>query len=228
LIEKALEGKGIPDASAQKKLAMPFKVCWFELSENAQGQIPFVAVDSPAWNGDTSYISQLGMLVKETAPNEYDLFCLEIDQNKRVALSVFRHVKDFGGNGEHEYTLGSPLLTLKFWLNLLSKGVLGVQEVEEVVHIPRADRIKKTKPHHINRIIHISASKNSTSPSGQHRNIDWSHRWEVRGHWRRLDADSIGKDRDGNYVVAGWTWVTPHEKGDPSLPLIIKDRSLKV
>ena len=57
--------------------------------------------------------------------------------------------------------------------------------------------------------------------------IDWSQRWEVRGHWRRLDADSIGKDREGNYVVKGWTWVKTHEKGDPSLPFIIKDRNVK-
>ena len=39
--------------------------------------------------------------------------------------------------------------------------------------------------------------------------------WNVRGHWRRLhNALSIGKDRAGEYVVSGFTWVKDFIKGN--------------
>lgn len=42
-----------------------------------------------------------------------------------------------------------------------------------------------------------------------------SQAFKVRGHWRTLDnAESIGKDRQGNRIVKGYTWVTEYVKGD--------------
>jgi hypothetical protein len=43
------------------------------------------------------------------------------------------------------------------------------------------------------------------------RDVDWSHQWEIRGHWRV--CETIGKDRDGIYQVEGYTWVKNHIKG---------------
>ena len=54
------------------------------------------------------------------------------------------------------------------------------------------------------------------------RNIEWCHRWEVRGHWRKING--IGKDRDGNYCVNNFTWITPFVKGPDNSPLIKKSR----
>lgn len=53
--------------------------------------------------------------------------------------------------------------------------------------------------------------------------IEWSHRWEVMGHWRR--CSTVGKDRDGNYNVIGLTWVSPHIRGEGEL--VIKTRIVK-
>lgn len=53
--------------------------------------------------------------------------------------------------------------------------------------------------------------------------VDWSHRWEVRGHWRKITG--IGKDREGKAGVRGFTWVVPHVKGSEDLPLIKKIRA---
>lgn len=37
----------------------------------------------------------------------------------------------------------------------------------------------------------------------------------VRAHWRRLNnPESMGKNRKGERIVKGWTWVTHHTKGD--------------
>lgn len=46
--------------------------------------------------------------------------------------------------------------------------------------------------------------------------------FELRGHWRAHDG--LGKDRDGNYCVGGFTWVKNHIRGDENLPLIKKTR----
>lgn len=53
-------------------------------------------------------------------------------------------------------------------------------------------------------------------------NIDYSHRFFVRGHWREFNG--IGKNRDGIRDVKGFTWVVPYVKGDEHLPIINKAR----
>jgi hypothetical protein len=52
--------------------------------------------------------------------------------------------------------------------------------------------------------------------------IDWSHQWEVMGHWRRVKG--IGKDRNGSYTQVGYTWVEPHIKGPENKPFVKKKR----
>lgn len=54
------------------------------------------------------------------------------------------------------------------------------------------------------------------------RNVSWSHQWSVRGHWRRVP--SVGKDREGNTINNGYTWVIPHVKGPESSQLVNKVR----
>jgi hypothetical protein len=44
----------------------------------------------------------------------------------------------------------------------------------------------------------------------------WSHRWMVGGHWRNQYYPSLDDHRQ--------IWIAPYVKGDPSLPLVIKDR----
>lgn len=40
--------------------------------------------------------------------------------------------------------------------------------------------------------------------------IEWSHCFEVCGHWRK--CSSIGKNRVGDYCIPNYTWVEPHKK----------------
>lgn len=45
--------------------------------------------------------------------------------------------------------------------------------------------------------------------------FEFSHAFKVRGHWRTLQSnESLGKDRNGDRVVKGYTWVTEYIKGD--------------
>lgn len=163
-------------------------------------------------------MAELGILVNEIAPGTYDLFCLEMDPDHRSSVNVFRSVTTDSQFDQLAVT------TLKLWLQTLNAGQLGVEETNAVLHIPRVDRPSKSKPHHIRRIVRITtkARKESTQPITAGGKIDWSHRWEVRGHWRRVAT--VGKDRTGEYTVKGFTWVEQHTRGPDEAPLVVKTR----
>ncbi len=74
----------------------------------------------------------------------------------------------------------------------------------------------KKKPHKISKIIHIYKKKSSIRPhpiiGGR---MDFTHRWLVRGHWRKIHG--IGKNRQGEYSIHNFTWVISHERGEGDL-----------
>lgn len=74
----------------------------------------------------------------------------------------------------------------------------------------------------IRKVIHVTPKKEREKYAGGTREVDWSHRWLVRGHWRKVNG--IGKDRSGEYCVKEFTWVTEHDKGPDGKPLIRKTR----
>jgi hypothetical protein len=49
-------------------------------------------------------------------------------------------------------------------------------------------------------------SKDSSIPT----NIAWTHCFDVCGHWRKVKG--IGKNRQGERTVKGYTWISPFEK----------------
>ena len=48
-------------------------------------------------------------------------------------------------------------------------------------------------------------------------NLEYTYAFKVRGHWRKIDDKHYGKDRNGNYNVAGYTWVNEYTKGEGEL-----------
>lgn len=75
----------------------------------------------------------------------------------------------------------------------------------------------------VKNILHVAMKKERKSYSADYgKKINWSHRWEVMGHWRKVST--VGKDRAGNYTIKGFTWVVPHEKGAKNKPVIKKLR----
>jgi hypothetical protein len=87
-------------------------------------------------------------------------------------------------------------------------------------------RIKRGRePEFVKRLVVISkrtSQKTSLDCVGK---VDWKHQWRVRGHWRKISQNMIGKDREGNYAIVGHTWVKDFIKGDG--PLIEKTRIIK-
>lgn len=48
-------------------------------------------------------------------------------------------------------------------------------------------------------------------------NCCFDHSFRVIGHWRRINPKSYGKNRNGEYVVTGMTWVKEHTRGEGDL-----------
>lgn len=79
----------------------------------------------------------------------------------------------------------------------------------------------------INEVIYISPTKNIKSDCIDSRDIDWSYRFDVRGHWAHYNnKNTIGHDQNGN-IIYGKTWRKSYVKGAESLPYIKKVRVLK-
>ena len=57
----------------------------------------------------------------------------------------------------------------------------------------------------------VSAKYEYIQPTGT---LEYSYAFKVRGHWRRVGEKTLGKDRNGNYNVHGFTWVTEYTKGE--------------
>jgi hypothetical protein len=98
----------------------------------------------------------------------------------------------------------------------------GEEKVREKIKIGTG---KNKRFHTIRKIIHVCPKKSVATYDGTiyGGKVDFSHRFSVRGHWRSL-PEKLGKDRDGNYSVHGWTWVSDYIKGPEDKPLIRKTR----
>lgn len=54
-------------------------------------------------------------------------------------------------------------------------------------------------------------------PEGERlRDVNWTHRWIVRGHWRQQPYPSLG--------ITKQRWIGAYEKGPENLPLVIRER----
>lgn len=87
-------------------------------------------------------------------------------------------------------------------------------------------KYKKNTNRRIGDVIYLT-NKNPKKRSESLNHIDFTHRFLRRGHWRKLNAHQIGKNRDGNRSEQGRTWVNHCEVGASDLPIIKKTRWIK-
>lgn len=145
------------------------------------------------------------IMVTEFRPKEYGYVtsCInEKDGNKFI----------FASNAE------GPIV--EEFLKRLKREKTGIENARERVRVGTGQTKKVIT---IRKIVHVRPTRLQSPVSEMGRTIDWSHRWEVRGHWRKLEG-GLGKDRDGNYCVEGWTWVKDFVKGPEGAILVKKTR----
>lgn len=216
------------DGPIDLDVAPPFKTCWFQFPEPGNGY----------FNG--IYDRQKGhniyaLWLHEVAPHEY-VFCFIMND---------KNMKDSGlrfSFGEATQVKNHDIWhSIALWLQPFSKGYTGASK-----KIP--DRVKYRHPvtgqkviYKLRRVVMVYPKKLKREDrlNAENDGVEFSHRWEVRSHWRRLfyldervddqgnkviDFSRIGKNREGDYVVAGHTYVEEGVKGPEHLPIVKKMR----
>jgi hypothetical protein len=191
-------------------LDLPFKTCFFEYLD-----------DSPitSWEveerGKTVEFKIDGLLVMEYQPRKYRyLLLMRVSTENRYAI--------------HDVSFNSAVNS--HFLGIV-KGMLERFYTERVGTVVSRNSVKIRKSsvklrHRIGQVIYISPqNRQDEAKVSLGKEVEWSHRWRVRGHWRHL-PDRIGRDREG-MPIKDYTWVQDHVKGPENQPIIEKVRVVK-
>lgn len=190
------------ECEAVEELDLPFKAISIEVLG--------APITSPRIT-DELKITTHSLYVIERKPKDYLIF-IHITADNGADEVVL--VKD----DDHHFKV-----VVQSYLDRLAKEKEGVQTVREKLKVGSGHA---KRFHTIRRLIYVTPKKQTESLTRSvGKPIDWSQRWMVRGHWRKVPT--IGKDREGQYCVEGFTWVTEFTKGPEHLPLIPKVRLVK-
>lgn len=139
---------------------------------------------------------------------------IELGKNETVDFKIFP-----GTSQEETITQTWHYLPIvKTLVDRFNNESVGTELVKKQIRLKRGDTKVK---HSISKVIHVTPKNlRSNYASTNSISIDWSHRWFSRGHWRQLKAGSLGKNRIGEYVESGRTWVTESVKGPEDKPLV--------
>lgn len=223
-IENALQHS--TDVEESTPLDLPFDSVFIEPIDQAIGWVS-------VFGGNREIKAVDWIFCFELSFNSY-LFCyMYTDKNGKSFLDVAAF-KDFLNEGSppnykniREKAAGLKGMTRMCLSALNNKNFsCGQTTISQTVGVRDFKKAGKTKPiKRIKNVILVAPTKDRLarlphSPT----TIDWSHRWEVRGHWRK--ASTIGKNRAGEYCIPNYTWVSAHVRGPEEALLIKKTRIL--
>ena len=195
------------------------------------GKMPFVIrlkdefaelqIDKNVYNG---MIIQLNEFLKV----QYSLFDKKImgfeEQFKEEKIRIREHYKGIAENVRQHFeaALIEGLIKTQKVFEKLSKCEIIVDRNEKMKpeYYTFKDKSKKTIKVTNRPIYYVLGKKDYEKKNYDIKAIgklEYSHAFKVRGHWRRIDEKSIGKDRNGDYKIEGFTWVTDYIKGDGEL-----------
>lgn len=215
LPENADAPKELQVENSEEPLDLPYGCIHIEVLENYI-TVPN-AKDYAIDDMDEFTPSYLGsFIVRETGPKEY-FFLLNMysKSGQPILIEVGKDEK----RSKMTYLWMFANSLLKVYLDRLNKEKVGVEMLSGVRKLGEG---KNKKFYRLRPITYVSPKKriSEMKPLGGTKEVDWSHRWEVRGHWREVKG--IGKDREGNYTIVGSTWVVNHVRGPEEKPIIKK------
>jgi hypothetical protein len=197
---------------AEPDLDLPFKVCSFE------------NVDPMLLEGDDGgKMWVISILVHEQEPKLYEVAALVKVESEPARVMYY-------GPG---YVQAGLMRLLKHYLQLLGSPAYRIGTETTIERVKFGDGARK-RNHTLRRVIRVVHNREvPLLVARRGRAISFSHRFSVRGTWVRffkdgdrqeIDYSRIGKDRDGNYCVRGFTWRAEHVKGPEDKPLVKKVR----
>ena len=192
-------------------------------SEYVDLPYPIICVESvkghltiPNPRDSTKRVWICALVAKEIGPKEYEFFALiefERDGERVTGVVDVNRSKDKA----EEWASFNGLL--KYYLDRLSREKMGSLKRENKIKLGTGKNKFFWRPKNVTVITPVKYVSDLEAVEG-FKDIDWSHRWEVRGHWREVSG--IGKDREGDYTQTGFTWVKNHVKGPEDKPIMKK------
>jgi hypothetical protein len=207
-----LEHNITEDYPQELSIPLPFKITWFE----RQSQLPLTGYRVVDKN---LKILLFGLLMEQKEDSSI-LFhsAIEIEDETTGMMRI-----DFStmlSNHQFGYAYVNSLME-----DLRTKTSLIEEPFSSYFAAKKTDKLSRIiQPNKIIRVVLDRERKQYPKALETHR-VDWSHRWEVRGHWRKVDG--IGKDSSGEYCVKGFTWVKDQERGKKGVPVTKKTREFK-
>jgi hypothetical protein len=168
------------------------------------------------------------IFVQELEPGKYMLATMShvTTKNKNIPITIHAVSYDHYFNGATlKVGTDGEAVDHYEWYYSLVHWCCGVIEQARSAEVERNRRKQKIwskgsrtvyKPSHTIYLGPRSSSKAGPKLS----NVEfkrWIDAWRVRGHWRKLNGSTRGKDRRGDRTVEGYTWVRPHLRGDGML-----------
>lgn len=212
IMEEGEKIQPVPEASNTEEweekikiLDLPFKTIFIETS---LGRIPL--------RGELETEKDmvlLGMFVHESSPGNLSFSPF---MRLKGVMELFSSIENIEDPDTRELWDVCYIIT-KYLLNRLDQDEIGT------VNPRLSANIKKSygkESYRINNCVIVKPKSIQESSISLGNQIDWSHRWRVRGHWRHIPG-RIGKDREGN-IQKDYTWVSDHVRGPEHLPIIGK------
>jgi hypothetical protein len=185
----------------------------------ADAQIPFSSTGGGLWAFVLYEIEDTTLVMVHLCYN------VEVDNKENTGVVVKM-------NGIQFVPMNSLTEIAQKFIARLNTEKAGAVKTNERIKVRNARG--ENEHYKIRRVIHIVPKDQVSSYAKENKlNIDFSHRWFVRGHWvcfwtdetkTKIDLSKVGKNRAGEYVEVGRTWRTEHIKGPDHKPLIRKTR----
>ena len=191
----------LPEPEADTVLAVPFPLWSFEMD------------DGPITTSGTADVHCV--VVEELYPGVYKFWVEGYAVSPRSRFGHKRRVSFTVGQNDAAYE--SMVELTRAMLKRVHGHYIGRSRCVGRIKT-RDPRGKKRiyKPCSVIYVSHTKPAEESSRVSGVM--VHWSGAKSiapssVRGHWRRLDDGSFGKDRNDNRCIQGYTWVVPHVRG---------------
>lgn len=213
-------------------LAAPFPYFSIEMD----GSAPLTSL-----SGDHKIIA---MVIKEIAPGDYHFwlrferegapngrFYFEASRRSLKSLAIVggdRQEKDMTSQFGESYLIEAQsayLSIVEAFISRIHTKKVGTTTAPGFVRYK--DRAGQKRKHYPRDVIYVSRVSKKSNPPATNRTVNWSHSWDVSAHWRKLkNPESLGKDRAGNRVVKGFTFIGEYAKGE-GRELITKTRKVR-
>ena len=136
---------------------------------------------------------------------------------RREGDALVISINDDGMTQEDLELVEAPAKDLRFLTVVWRLMGQTLADVREETRMPKATRRLVQRTNLPDSKVSVILLRHKSRPTDGHREVQWTHRWLVRGYWRRQWYGS-GENRYSDDI-----WIHPHIKGPEGAPILIRD-----